>query len=68
MRTQKNNSVEEINCSNTDLSLDRSQENLETETNIAVSTENINTSISNNNNNNNNLQLEKIQQFVTMIT
>ena len=61
----KNNSVEEINCSNTDLPLDRSQENLETETNIAISTENINTSISNNNNN---LQLEKIQQFVTMIT
>ena len=44
-----NNSVEEINCNKADLSLDRSHENLETETNIAISIENTNTNISNDN-------------------
>ena len=39
----ENTSVEEINCNKADLSLDRSQENFETETNITISTENIST-------------------------
>ena len=34
----ENTSVEETNCNKADLSLDRSQENLETETNITIST------------------------------
>ena len=65
----KNTSIEEINCNKADLSLDRSRENLETETNITISTENIKTNISNDNYNlqSTNGQPEKIQQkFVTV--
>ena len=64
-----NNSVEEKNCTKADLWFDRSQENLETETNIMFSTENINTNISNDKNNLQwtYVQPEKIQQrFVTV--
>ena len=62
-----NNSVEEINCNKDDLSLDRSQKNLETEINITISTENININISNNNLQFTNVQPEKTQQkFVTV--
>ena len=65
----ENTRTEEINCNKADLSLDRSQENLETESNITTSTENINTNISNDNYNlqSINVQPEKIQRkFVTV--
>ena len=68
-KNTSNNSVEEINCTKADLWFDRSQENLETETNIMFSTENINTNISNDKNNLQwtYVQPEKIQQrFVTV--
>ena len=62
-----NNSVEERNCNKDDLSLDRSQKNLETETNITISTENININISNNILQFTNVQPEKTQEkFVTV--
>ena len=63
------NNVKEIYCSKTDLSWDRSQENVQTETNIIISTENVNTNISSDNNylQSTNVQLEKIlQRFVTV--
>ena len=68
-KNTSNNSVEEINCTKADLWFDRSQGNLETETNIMFSTENINTNISNDKNNLQwtYVQPEKIQQrFVTV--
>ena len=68
-KNTSNNSVEEKNCTKADLWFDRSQENLETESNIMFSTENINTNVSNDKNNLQwtYVQPEKVQQrFVTV--
>ena len=63
MRTQITKKLKKKNCSKTDLSSDKSQENLEIENRTTISTQKIITNVSDDNNNNlqsTNVQPEKI--------